>query len=162
MNRLLFCLTLLIAILIPEIIVEINAKGLSVLKNHEGFSAVPYKDTGGVLTVGYGHTGHITGPVTQEQAEQLLKADLKVAEHAVADNITIPLNENQFSALVSLVYNIGSQAFAKSHLKLYINQGNFELAANEFDKWVYDNHVKLPGLIDRRAAEKQLFLTEVA
>lgn len=138
---------------------EINAKGLEILKQSEGLELEPYPDTGGVITVGYGHTGpDIKGPITKEIADELLKKDLKWAQDAVEKYVKIPLTENQFSALVSLVYNIGGNAFANSTLLKYLNKGNTELAASQFDRWIYDNGHVLEGLIKRRKAEKELFL----
>ncbi len=138
---------------------DINAKGLSILKTAEGFYAEPYICPAGKLTVGYGHTGNVSGPVTQEQAEVLLKGDLKAAQDAVEAHVTVPLTENQFSALVSLVYNIGANAFANSTLLDHLNNNEIELAAAQFDRWIYANGHVLPGLVKRRQLEKELFLS---
>jgi len=138
---------------------NINDKGLELIKQMEGFRADPYICPAGVLTVGYGHTGNVTGSVTEEEAEELLKEDVKKAEETIEATVKTPLNENQFSALVSFIYNVGSGAFKSSTLKKHLDAGNFDAAANQFDRWVFAGGRKLPGLIKRRAAEKELFLT---
>ena len=97
--------------------------------------------------------------ISKEQAEQLLKEDLKHFENAVSQLVTVKLNQSQFDALVSFMFNVGVYAFKKSTLLRLINQENFLEAANEFDRWVYANRKKLPGLVKRRADEKQLFLS---
>lgn len=148
-----------ILILIPCDVMEINKKGIEILKNSEGFSERPYLCPAGVLTVGYGHTGGIKGSVTKDEAEKLLKADVKHVEKAIDQHVKVELTENQFSALVSFIYNIGTGNFAGSTLLKLLNQGKYQEAANQFDKWTFANGKKLEGLVSRRKAEKELFLT---
>lgn len=140
---------------------QTNAQGVELIKKAEGFSSKPYICPAGKLTVGYGHTGNVNGPVTKEQAEALLKKDLRIAEEAIKQSVKVPLNPNQFSALVSFVYNVGVQNFKNSTLLRILNRGRYEEAALQFDRWVHANGTVLEGLKKRRAAEKQLFLKEV-
>lgn len=131
----------------------------------EGFSLESYQDTGGVWTIGWGTTKIAGKPVTagmtitKEQAVECFNHDIFEVEAQVAALVKVPLTDNQFSSLVSLVYNIGSGQFKKSTLLRKLNQGNYDGAANEFGRWVYDNGVKLNGLISRREQERELFLT---
>jgi GH24 family phage-related lysozyme (muramidase) len=100
--------------------------------------------------------------ITREQAEQLLRADLQEAEDAVSNLVTVPLNENQFSALVSFVFNLGAGELEDSTLLELLNQGKYSEAADQFLRFNTDNGEPLEGLTRRREAERQLFLTPPA
>ena len=95
--------------------------------------------------------------ITPEQAEKFLKEDLKTFEKIVKDNVKVPLNQNQFDALVSFVFNVGGGNFKNSTLLKVLNKGDYSAAAGEFSKWVYCGGKKLPGLVRRRQAEAELF-----
>lgn len=139
---------------------HINQNGLKLIKQFEGVRLEPYKDVGGKLTIGYGHLvrpGEYYTRMTQAQAHALLQEDIKVAEAYVKRYVKVPLNGNQFAALVSLVYNIGPGNFQKSTLLDQINQGNYARASSEFLRWERVGIRKVKGLSKRRAAEKQLF-----
>lgn len=145
---------------------KINEAGLQIIKEFEGLRLKAYRDTGGVLTVGYGHTSAAGDPrvttgliITEDEADAILRRDVAGAERDVAALVTVPLNENQFSALVSFVFNLGRSKVANSTLIRKLNAG--QDAAPEFDRWVYDNGKKLNGLVRRRAAERSLFETPV-
>jgi lysozyme len=134
---------------------------LALTEKSEGLSLVAYRDSGGVLTIGFGHTGtDVTAgmTITLVQAQALLQADLKSAEDSVSDLVQVALTPNQFSALVDFVFNVGEAAFAASTLLSLVNQENFAAAAEQFGRWVYDGAQVLPGLVTRREAEKALFL----
>lgn len=134
--------------------------GINLIKKFEGLKTKAYKCPAGVWTIGYGHTSGVlsTDTCTMEQATNYLKQDVKTAENAIEKYVTTALNQNQFDALVSFIYNIGSVAFRKSTMLKFINNGHFPLAAGQFDLWVYSKGEKLEGLIARRKAEKELFL----
>lgn len=143
---------------------KINAAGESLIKTQEGWSVIPYQDPGGIWTQGWGHTRGvtITSPlITQAEGEVLFQSDIVIFEAMVDQHITVPLNENQYAALVSLCFNEGSAPLTMT-LGTKINSGDYVGAAHEFDRWVYQHGVKLAGLVNRRAAEKALFLTAVA
>ena len=74
--------------------------------------------------------------------------------------MSVSLNENQYSALVDFVYNVGKNIFAASTQLNRLNSGKYSAAANEFLKWVYAGGRRIDGLARRRAAERALFLTE--
>lgn len=142
----------------------INAKGLALIKQFEGLVLQAYRDPVGVWTIGYGHTGPDVKPgavITRSQAEALLKKDLARFESAVRSLVKVPVNANQFSALVSFAFNVGSGALAQSTLLARLNQRDYQGAANQFGRWVYGDGQVLPGLVRRREAEKALFLTPV-
>lgn len=136
----------------------INAAGLALIKEFEGCALTAYQDSGGVWTIGYGHTGVGVTPgltITQAQADAYLLADLQQAETAVSDLIEIALTPNEFSALVSWEFNTGGLA-TTAGLAL-INERQFEKAWDDhFCLWLQPDPV---GLARRRAAEKALFFT---
>lgn len=139
---------------------NINERGLNLIKEFEGFRSAPYDDGGSVWTIGYGHTRGVTKntpSITKEQGETYLKSDIMQAEAMVETVIKVPLTDNQFSALVCLVFNTGPKPLTMS-LGERLKQNNYVAAANEFQRWCYDNGKKMPGLVRRREAEKALFL----
>lgn len=138
-----------------------SQNGIELIKRFEGCRLETYICPAGVFTIGYGHTGTDVKSglkITQEEAETLLKNDLKAFEKGVQRIIKKELTQNQFDALVSFAYNLGLESLRKSTLAKLINQGKIKEAANQFERWVYANGVKLNGLIRRRKAEKELFV----
>ena len=107
----------------------INAAGLALVKTYEGLKLEAYRDTSGILTIGYGHTAGVKPDdiIGAERAELLLEMDLMDVERAVSGLVKVPLNDNQFSALVSFVFNVGEGAFAKSTLLKKLNEGGYGL-----------------------------------
>ena len=137
----------------------INAAGLALVKAYEGLRLESYQDSGGVWTIGYGHT-RSAGPgdiISAQRAERLLESDLMAAEQAVERLVKVPLTDNQFSALVSFVFNLGERAFAKSTLLRKLNEGGYGLVPACLKSWIFDNGRVLPGLVKRRAAEAALW-----
>jgi len=156
--------------------VWISPAGINLIKTFEGLSLVAYKDAVGVWTIGYGHTGTgnvnsgtpdkpVVTPIqpgetiTQQDADRFLLGDLSVAETEVNKANDVNLNQNQFDALVSFCYNIGTTAYRDSTLLKYVNEQKYLDAADEFVKWVTDGdgHV-IEGLVSRRRAERALFV----
>jgi len=144
-------------------------KGLDLIKECEGLRTEAYICPAGVLTIGYGHTGTVDGKkiqlgmkITKEKAEELLKKDLAGFEKGVSACVRVPLTQNQFDALVSFSYNLGVGSLQSSTLLKLLNEGKYEKAAEQFPLWVKGGDVVLPGLVKRRAAEKQLFLTKMS
>src|SRR5262245_6586870 len=93
-----------------------NDAGVALIKRYEGLSLKAYRCPAGALTIGYGHTGDVEegDVITEEAAEELLRQDLRVFETGVERFVTVKLNDNQFAALVSFVFNVGLGAFARS------------------------------------------------
>lgn len=144
---------------------EVNQEGIDLVKEFEGLYLKAYIDPVGVPTIGWGHTeGVRLGQIiTKGEAEAFLKEDLNDAGKDVSKLVTSKLEDNQFAALVSFVFNIGSSGFANSTMRRLLNQGKYQSAANQFDLWVHGTvngkKVVLPGLVRRRKAEKKLFLS---
>jgi lysozyme len=128
----------------------------------EDFRPKPYDDGGGVITIGYGHTRSAVMPasVTEEEALALLKQDVEYFENVVNNEVRVPVNENQYAALVSLVFNVGEGSFRNSRLLKKLNNANYDAALAEFSRgWDTINGKPAKGLVRRRAAEHQLFKT---
>jgi lysozyme len=143
---------------------QINPAGLSLIKQYEGFSKTPYRCPAGLWTIGYGHTAGVhehTAAITEAEALELLRRDVRTAEQAVHELLAVEVNENQFSALVSFTFNVGRANLAHSTLLARVNAEEFDAAANQFLRWVYAGGVPLQGLKNRRMAERQLFLENV-
>lgn len=142
----------------------IGTKGLALIKKFEGFSALEYLCPAGKRTIGYGHClspdENYPAGVTEEQAEELLRDDIADAEDAVIRLVEVPLTPNQFDALASFVFNVGSNNFRLSTLLRVLNKADYEGAAKEFEKWIYADEKVVPGLKRRRKAEAELFKTE--
>ena len=137
-------------------------KGIRAIEGYEGVRLSAYLDSVNVPTIGVGHTlGVKMGDViTKEQAEEFLRADLEDAEYAVNKYVLMPLNQNQFDALVSFVFNLGAGAFKGSTLLKRLNAGLYKEAADEFLKWNKAGGKVLQGLVNRRVAERAMFLDE--
>lgn len=142
---------------------KIATPGLDLIKSFEGLHLEAYPDPIGIPTIGYGHTkGVVLGQkITAAQAEDFLRQDLAWAEDAVNEYVTAPINQNQFDALVSFVFNLGPANLKRSDLLKYTNLKQCERAAQEFGRWVYAGGRKFNGLVRRREAERQLYLTPV-
>ena len=141
---------------------NVSEKGIDLIKQFEGCRLAAYKCPGGVLTIGYGHTGIDVSPdleITQQEAERLLKSDLIIHCNNVEKLVKVPLNQNQFDALVSLEYNIGYGAFKNSTLLKLLNEKKYKEAAEQFERWKYAGGKVLAGLVRRREKEKALFLS---
>lgn len=144
---------------------DISECGYAIIRDAEGFRSKAYLDTGGVWTIGFGTIKYPNGTSVQkgdacttQQAEQWLKNDCKWVDACLDKNVKVNLNQNQFDALASFVYNIGETAFVKSTMLALLNENSLTLAASQFDRWVYDNGKKIQGLVNRRLKEKELFL----
>lgn len=133
--------------------------GLDIIKKFEGLKLEAYLCPAGIPTIGWGHTRGVKlgQKISPAQAEGFLDHDYQEAEDAVKRLVKVPLNGNQLGALTSFVFNLGEGRLMGSTLLRLLNQGEYRLAALEFDKWVYSGGKKLNGLIARRKAERELF-----
>jgi lysozyme len=137
-----------------------SGSGLTLTENSEGCSLVVYQDVVGVWTEGYGHTAGITAdspPITQEQAVAWLQSDLEWAEQAVLNNVTVPLTQGEFDALVDFVFNLGTGNFLSSTLLKLLNSGDYADAALQFPRWDLAGGKVVAGLLTRRIAEQTEF-----
>ena len=144
---------------------QISPHGLAKLKQWEGLKTKAYKDSGGVWTIGYGHTATAGEPkpragmvITAAEAESILLKDLTQYEAAIENNVKVKLTDNQFAALVSFVYNIPLASFKKSTLLKKLNQGNYDAVPTELMKWTKAGGKKIQGLVNRRRAEGYLWM----
>lgn len=140
----------------------------SLIAGEEGLRLEPYQDQKGKWTIGYGHLIKPTDPywpvgpikkITKAEADALFTSDIAESERCVKTSVKVPLTENQYSALVSFVFNVGCPNFQTSTMLKYINAKQYVQAAAEMDKWVHSDGERLPVLVARRLREKQLFMT---
>ena len=138
-----------------------SQKGIDLIVSFEGLKLKAYKCPAGVWTIGVGHTAGVTEgmEITIKEAYKLLRMDLELFEAAITKYITVPVNQNQFDAMVSLCFNIGRAAFRTSLVCRATNRKSFVEAAEAFGNWRSVGGRPLPGLIRRRAAEKALYET---
>lgn len=143
---------------------KVSKTGIKLIKTFEGLRLESYRCPAGVLTIGYGHTGNVLAKqkISEKLAEDFLKQDLIKFEKAVLSYIKIDLNQNQFDAMVSFSFNVGTGAFKNSTLVKRINSGDNPniVAAEELPKWNKGDGKVLQGLTRRRAAEVELFCSE--
>ena|SRR5574343_1053365 len=146
----------------------INRAGLELIKQFEGFRAKAYVDPVGIVTIGYGTTAAAgVGPVemgmtiTEAQASEYLAKTLDKFGRNIRSMIKVEPNENEFAAMLSLAYNIGPGAFAKSSVLKRFNAGDKAGAADAFLMWTKAGGKVLAGLKRRREAERALFLEPV-
>lgn len=164
---------------------EVNQAGVGLIKSFEGIldgdpSTVKldaYLDPIGIWTIGWGHAivynrqflrgaanrgtarALYPGGITLAQAEALLKQDIQEHARQLDTVLKAKVNDNQYAALVSFVYNLGIGNLKKSTLLRLVNQGAYFAVANEFRKWVKAGGKTLRGLVRRREAERKLFLS---
>ena len=142
-------------------------EGLDLIKLYEGYSPSAYLCPANQWTRGYGAIWGIDNTrvtedhpdINEEQADQLLRRDVSISERTVLRLIRVPLEEEQFNALCSFVFNLGSGSLQSSTLRRKINRGDYIGAADEFPRWVFAGGRKLKGLIKRRNHERLMFLT---
>lgn len=134
---------------------KISDKGVSALMQREGVRLVAYQDTKNIWTIGVGHTGPEVKQGlswTTEQVMQALRDDCAIAEKCVNENVKVPLTQNQFDALVSFVFNVGTGAFFKSTLLKLLNAGDYAGAGGQFLRWNIP-----PEIVGRRYSEQKQF-----
>lgn len=145
---------------------NISQTGLDLIKKFEGLRLEAYRDVAGIWTIGYGHTGdlaHEDSVITEAKAEWLLRQDVSWSERAVDDIVKVSLSQNEFDALVSLVFNIGVGNFQSSTCLRRLNnkdRNGAAMALQWFNKARIGGELQeVAGLVRRRAAEAELFLT---
>jgi lysozyme len=154
---------------------HISEAGLQLITGFEGLYLTAYYCPAGVLSIGYGHTSasgdkprvYPGMQITEDEARSILACDLfYVYEPIVKRLVKVPLNQHQFDALVSFVFNVGETAFAASTLLRKLNKGDYAAVPAELMKWVKatvkGQRVQLNGLVRRRRAEAALWRSMVA
>lgn len=143
---------------------QLGAKGEILIKSFETLQLTGYQHPGDVPTIGWGHTGrgvYVGQHISLLQAQAYFKQDTAAAIQAIRISVKVPLNQNQFDAIVSFTFNVGIDAERHSTLLRLLNQGNYKAAAQQFLIWDHEGNKVLPGLYRRRKAEMALFLTPV-
>lgn len=142
-----------------------SSVGLELIQRAEGWVDHPYIDAGG-WSIGYGsrlskaQLAHYTGKtISRDEGTELMRGKLNTIEMELNDRIKVPVTQNQFDALVSFTYNLGTTNFNNSTLLKELNKSNYEAAADELRKWVKSGGKTLGGLVARREEERTLFLT---
>lgn len=142
---------------------RVSDKGIDFICQWEKLALEPYNDGAGYMTVGFGHRirdGESFKRIDEDQARDLLMADIEDVEIKLTDAIERDISQEQADALASLAFNIGAHAFARSTLLQKINAGRpFKECAPQFDRWVFAGSKKMAGLVNRRASERKLFET---
>ncbi|PXW42154.1 lysozyme [Klebsiella oxytoca] len=148
---------------------QTSPEGIALIKGFEGCRLTAYPDpgTGGApWTIGYGWTYPVDGKpikpgmkIDQATADRLLKTGLVSYENDVQKLVKVKLTQNQFDALVSFAYNVGSRALSTSTLLKKLNAGDNKGAADEFLRWNKAGGKEMPGLTKRRKAEREVFLS---
>lgn len=145
----------------------VNRETIEHVKRWEGMKLTAYPDPGSrdgtPWTIGYGHTSdgfmkvHRGLTITVAQAEAALEFDLNETAAAVDELVKVELSDNQFGALVSFAFNVGTGAFAKSTLLRKLNKGDYAAVPTEMARWVNNDGKPMKGLVNRRAAEAGLW-----
>ncbi|MCM1555818.1 MAG: lysozyme [Bacteroides sp.] len=142
----------------------IGKKGIDLIKHFEGFQPKPYLCPAGKWTIGYGTTDGVSRdskPVSKEEAEMLLRSDMMTIEEDLNRMLpeSLDLTQDQFDAVCSFCYNLGTSAFQQSTLKNVIlrNPHDHDHIRKEFARWVYVNKRQMKGLVARRKAEADLY-----
>lgn len=139
---------------------NISENGLSLIKKYEGLATKAYKCSAGVWTIGYGHTKTAKPNmiINESKAKELLTEDVKEAELAVNRLVKVPLTQNQFDALVSFTFNLGTGNLNSSTLLRMLNKKLYNEAADQLLRWNRAGGRVLAGLTRRRQEERELFL----
>lgn len=139
------------------------SKEAELIKSFEGLELEAYLCPANIWTIGYGHTGDVKegDTITKAEADELLEKDLEKFRGGVNRCVKVPVNENQFGALVSFAYNVGIGSLQSSTLLKLLNAGDYDAAADQFPRWNKSGGKVLTGLTRRREAERAVFLTPV-
>jgi lysozyme len=147
---------------------QMTQEGLALIRRFEGFRANAYRCPAGVWTIGYGHTSQAGPPavragmvMSEDEADRILAADVQRFADEVAPLLAREVSAAQFSALVSFAYNVGVPAFRSSSVLRAVNAGRFHVVPARLKLWVKGGGRVLPGLERRRAAEAELFMSEL-
>lgn len=139
---------------------KLSDEGKKLIKDFEGLRLKTYTCVGGKLTVGYGHTGEDVVEdmeISAQRADELFDSDIQKFEKGVERLLKVEVSQSRFDSLVSFAFNFGVSRFAGSTLLKRLNTGDDEGASAEFSKWRFADGKEQPGLVRRRAAERELF-----
>lgn len=139
-------------------VMKISEVGIKLICKWEEFRGYAYVCPAGLWTIGYGHTGGVkpTDKIDLAQGEAYLRKDLEIVERCL-NALELELNQNQYDALCSLIFNIGTGNFLRSTLLKHLRAKQYDKASAEFLKWRKANGKVLKGLEARRKDEQELF-----
>ena len=144
-----------------ETVKQISTEGIALIRSFEGCKLHTYPDQRGIPSIGIGHRLKLgesfPDGITEAQAGEMLRQDLFWAEHAVNVGVIVPLTVNQFSALVSFCFNVGSGNFHASMLLKLLNAGGYRSVPEQLLRWDHDGESVDPGLLRRRKAEVEMW-----
>jgi lysozyme len=140
-------------------VLGLSLAGLVGISSFEGTSLQAYRDPVGIVTICNGHTrtAKLGQTVTSERCAELLREDSSEAQQAVKRLVRVPVTQEQYDALVSFTFNVGSSNLASSTLLRKVNAGDCRGAEREFHRWNRAKGIVLPGLTKRRAAEAAMW-----
>lgn len=143
-------------------VMKISEAGIKLICKWEEFRGYAYVCPAGLWTIGYGHTGRVkpTDKIDLSQGEAYLRQDLEIVERCL-NALELELNQNQYDALCSLIFNIGTGNFLRSTLLKHLQAKQYDKASAEFLKWRKANGKVLKGLEARRKDEQELFNKEI-
>ena len=138
---------------------NISNTGIDLIKHFEGCETEAYLCPAGVPTIGYGHIKGVQmgDVITEAQAHEMLVEELDEYESYINDLVTVSLNQNQFDAMVSWVYNLGGGNLRASTLLKVLNSGDYSGVPEQIMRWNKAGGRVLEGLTRRRQAEADLF-----
>ena len=138
---------------------KISQEGIALIKHYEGCKLESYQCSAGVWTIGYGSTKNVKEgmSIDAEKAEQLLIKDLAIFEKEVANLVSVPLEQNQYDAIVSWTFNLGSSNLKASTMLKVLNNGVYEAVPEQLKRWNKVKGVVNDGLVKRRKSEALLF-----
>lgn len=139
------------------------AVALTAVAGFEGLRTEAYKDPVGIPTICFGYTPGVQlgDKATVEECKQLLTDEVIVHGLDVSNVVKVSLSHEEQAAYTSFAYNVGARAFGNSTLLRKLNAGDRTGACNELPRWVYAKGIKLPGLVKRRIAERDLCLSGI-
>ena len=135
-----------------------SQNGIDLIKHFEGCELKAYKCPAGVWTIGYGHIKGVQegDVITEQQADEMLVEELYEYENYINTLVNVPLNQSQYDALVSWVYNLGSSNLQASTLLKVLNAGDYDNVPEQIMRWNKAGGKVLEGLTRRRQAEADL------
>ena len=138
---------------------KISEEGISLIKHFEGCRLESYQDSVGIWTIGYGTIKGVKegDKINQDEAEHLLQEEMPEYEGYINDMVKVPLEQNQFDALCSWVFNLGPKNLQESTLLKLLNAGDYHTTPEQIKRWNKAGGVILGGLVKRREAEADLF-----
>ena len=138
-----------------------SENAFKIIRHFEGFYPNAYDDGDGTITIGYGTIEGVKmgDTITKSEAERRMRKEVEEKGKSIIKNIRVPLAQDQFDALISFSYNMGTGPLSSSTFSRYLNDGEYEKAINEFPRWINDGGKPSSGLLRRRKSEMVLFKT---